>query len=34
VTRPGATALQMSATVKGAGKGKSFDTDDVSLVLG
>ncbi|RYU14868.1 carbohydrate binding domain-containing protein [Nocardioides iriomotensis] len=34
ITRPGATALQVSATVKGAAKGKSFDADDVSLVLG
>jgi hypothetical protein len=33
-TRPGATALQISATMKGAGKGKSFDADDASLVLG
>jgi hypothetical protein len=33
-TKPGATALQLSATVKGAGKGRSFDADDAALVLG
>jgi hypothetical protein len=33
-TAPGSTALQVSASVKGVGKGRSFDADDAALVLG
>lgn len=34
VTRPGASALQLTASVKGAARGDSLDADDVRLTLG